>query len=86
MKALTTAANKGGSRRGGLLRRGASSGALCLFFSLLPCLLDASRLLLPCLAAMLSDADFLAAVQHQLSTGLTLSKKTITVDVVSDPN
>lgn len=35
---------------------------------------------------MLSDADFLAAVQHQLSTGLTLSKKTITVDVVSDPN
>ena len=42
--------------------------------------------LLPCLAAMLSDADFLAAVQHQHSTGLTLSKKTIIVDVVSDPN
>ena len=35
---------------------------------------------------MLTDADFLAAVQHQLNTGLTLSKKTITVDVVSDPN
>ena len=38
------------------------------------------------MAKPLNDAQFLEAVQHQLSTGLTLSKKTITVDVVSDPN